>query len=504
MEAKMNIALYLRVSVEDLRGREESGSISSQRALLNSFVEEVFHGQRYKLMEFADDGHSGTSFERPAVRRLLKLAAEGRISCIAVKDFSRFSRDYIEMGAYLEQVFPLLGVRFLSINDHYDSQNASGSLPQLDRAFQSLINDLYAKDISVKVKSSLAVRKEKGIYANGSTPFGYRKAGEDRQKLVPVEPEAGIVRRIFKLTAKGASSTQIARQFNGEGIKTPVEYKIMRGMTSRKPRGKGFLWSDSVICEILRNDFYAGDLVYGKYETAAAGQKARLKPRTEWKVYKDHHEAIVDRETFALVQRSRGREKPAQRRPKHPLTGKLFCAGCGRALKIERTRKPYFFCPARYRTDAPECAAHLSAELLEQLILQMLRQELTCRMGADRVAELYWEAVKERRRRLLGEKKKVQEKEKRLMRKRLEVYEQYGKGKITREEYERINGGLEGKGEELKKRLQQQEERIKRAEEAGSAAWDTALDQTAADIFVKKMIISEAKGARLLWNFCRP
>mgnify|MGYP003515621496 FL=1 len=150
---EVRIALYMRLSMEDKENEEESNSILNQRLLLRRFVLDKFADVKTEVMEFVDDGYSGTNFDRPSVKELLENAKEAKIDCIIVKDFSRFSRDYIEMGAYLEQIFPFLGIRFISVNDHYDSNDYIGKSAGMDTSFKYLVNDLYAKDISVKVKS---------------------------------------------------------------------------------------------------------------------------------------------------------------------------------------------------------------------------------------------------------------------------------------------------------------------------------------------------------------
>ena len=157
---------------------------------------------------------------------------DGQVGCILVKDFSRFSRDYIEIGSYLEQIFPFAGVRFIAVEDGYDSAYGSGNAAGLGISFQNLMNDLYCKDISIKVKSSLAAKKERGIYANGNCAFGYRKDPKDRHTLLVDEEEAAIVKRIFGMAKRGKPSLEIARQLNAEGIKTPMERRVRRGTSS--------------------------------------------------------------------------------------------------------------------------------------------------------------------------------------------------------------------------------------------------------------------------------
>ena len=212
---KYLIAIYLRLSREDMKNeaasrKEESNSIAMQRLLLRKYIEENFTD--YEIIEFCDDGYTGTNFDRPGIQEMLERIRNGEINCIIVKDFSRFARDYIELGAYLEQIFPFLGVRFISVNDGYDSASVQGGVADMDVNFKNLLYDLYSRDLSGKVRSSLAVRKEKGQYVSANSPFGYEKDPEDRHALLIAEDEAEVVRKIFSLTLEGRTSVEIDRK----------------------------------------------------------------------------------------------------------------------------------------------------------------------------------------------------------------------------------------------------------------------------------------------------
>ncbi|MDO4649565.1 MAG: recombinase family protein, partial [Eubacteriales bacterium] len=277
---KYQIAMYIRLSKEDDNDGDESNSITMQRNLLRHYVAENFSD--YELLEFCDDGYSGTNFERPAVKRLLSAVRESEIQCIVVKDFSRFARDYIELGTYLEQIFPFLRVRFISVNDHYDSVNYQGGIADVDVEFKNLLYDLYSKDLSKNVRATLASLKEDGKYVSANCPFGYKKDPKDRHKLLIQEDEAEIVRRIFSLTLEGYTSVAIARLFNETHVKTPIEFKVERGETSRKPKGDRFLWDSSVICQILKNIVYIGHVAQKK-TTNVFGEKKKLSnAREDW------------------------------------------------------------------------------------------------------------------------------------------------------------------------------------------------------------------------------
>ena len=244
------IAIYIRLSKEDDKHKEESNSITMQRIFLQRYVAENFLD--YDIFEFCDDGYTGTNFQRPGMQKMLEMVRDNKIDCIVVKDFSRFARDYIELGSYLEKIFPFMGIRFISINDNYDSKNYQGSIGDIDINFKNLLYDLYSKDLSQKVRSSLAIKKEKGQYVSANCPFGYEKSSKNRHALVVVEDEAEVVRRIFSLTVEGYTSVEIAKLFNETHIKTPIEFKIEKGKTSRGPKGNRYMWSNSMICHILR------------------------------------------------------------------------------------------------------------------------------------------------------------------------------------------------------------------------------------------------------------
>lgn len=425
MDKGLRIALYMRLSKEDKESGEESESIRTQRILLHRFVEEHFTG--YSVTEFQDDGYSGTNLRRPGITEMLNLVKESAVDCIIVKDFSRFSRDYIELGSYLEQIFPFMGVRFISVNDNYDSEKCGGRVGELDMSFRNLLYDLYSKDLSVKVKSSLASGKERGLFISASCPFGYEKAPGDRHRLVVEEDEAEIVRRIFRMTMEGMTSTQIARTLNREGVKTPIEYKMEKGKTSRKAKGDRFAWSGGTICAILRNEAYTGDMVYGKTYKEQVGDRSHVRPRSEWKVFRNHHPPIISREIFDEIQKGRGRGQAPDRGGRHPLSGRLVCGCCGRNLYLRKGRNPFFCCPSLYVNPMESCVRKLNAMFLEQYVLYEIQGHL------ENLSD--WEKSKlwEERRRSLGQRREDLKEEKRTLQSRLrslkiqktDTYEQY-------------------------------------------------------------------------------
>ena len=310
----MKIGIYLRLSKEDELCHEESNSITMQRILLLDYVREHFPDA--EIMEFSDDGYSGTNFDRPGVQELLEKVKNGEIGCIIVKDFSRFARDYIELGSYLEQIFPFMGVRFISVNDGYDSDLYNGNPADMDVNFKNLLCDLYSRDLSVKIKSSFQAARESGKFIGAAPPFGYRKDPDDRHRFVIEEDEAAVVRRIFRMYADGMSSVEIAGILNREGVKTPAQVWMEKGIRASKPRNGIFLWRSAGIVYMLENRSYVGDLVQGTTESRGIGERSRwVMDPDRWIIFENHHEGIVDRELFGKVQgriRSRKRKEAVE------------------------------------------------------------------------------------------------------------------------------------------------------------------------------------------------
>lgn len=368
------IAIYIRLSKEDGRCMEESNSIKMQRAMLHRYVEDNFTD--YMLREFCDDGYTGTNFERPGMQNMLDVIRNGGINCIVVKDFSRFARDYIELGSYLDQIFPFMGVRFISVNDNYDSENYNGSISDIDMNFKNLIYDLYSKDLSKKVRSAINVRKEQGQYVSANSPFGYEKDPEDRHALLIEEDEAAVVRQIFELASEGATPSGIARMLNKNGVKTPVEFKIEKGKTHRVPKGVRFMWSSSAICSILRNEVYIGNIVQKKYTKDFAVGKNRLNPPEQRLVGYNHHEPIIDKELFDKVRAAHGAKRCGRRNPSNPLVGKLVCGCCKKNLRYRTGPKPYFTCNYRYSNTMENCVKKVDAIFLEKYIISIIGGKL--------------------------------------------------------------------------------------------------------------------------------
>ena len=262
------VAEYLRLSVEDGDvvsddKKVESDSILHQRNLIDRYLNDRNLYPGMQTLEFVDDGYSGTNFERPAVERMLSMVREGKICCIIVKDISRFGRNYLEVGDYLEQIFPFLGVRFIAVNDGYDSNDYEGTTGGIEIAFKSFLYDMYSKDLSVKMCSALKVRRKRGDFIGPRPPFGYRFS--DNKKVLAVDDEAArYVKRIFALACMGCSTGIIAKKLNEERVPTPGQYKNRERMQYHILDDEGY-WNSKMVLKILENKVYLGMVVNGKY-----------------------------------------------------------------------------------------------------------------------------------------------------------------------------------------------------------------------------------------------
>lgn len=348
------LAEYLRLSVEDgdivsNDTKAESDSIGHQRELIARYISEKQIYPSIQPVEFVDDGYSGTNFDRPAVRKMLSLVREGKICCIIVKDLSRFGRNYLEVGDYLEQVFPFMGVRFIAINDGYDSNDYIGTTGGIEIAFKSLLYDMYSKDLSEKMRSSLLIRRKKGDFIGPRAPFGYQFS--DNKKILAVdEVAAQYVKRIFGLACEGYGTGKIAKLLNKERVPTPGQYKNKEKLQYHILDGEGY-WDSGKVRKILQNKVYTGTVVNGRTRvTKVGGSHFKQVPEEEQICIPSRHEAIVTEQEYLLalqVLKNNGRQKGKKHTPKQEsiLLGKLRCGHCKRSLiRIDCTTIPYFIC----------------------------------------------------------------------------------------------------------------------------------------------------------------
>ena len=376
-----NACIYARLSRDD-GDKLESDSIINQKALIRDFLSK--HPEIHAVSEKTDDGYSGVNFDRPAFQEMMEDIRSGKINCVVVKDLSRFGRNYIEAGNYIERVFPFLGVRFIAINDNYDSLDRNQS-DSLIIPFKNLINDAYCKDISVKIRSQLEIKRKKGQFIGAFAAYGYLKDEEDHNKLVVDTYASEIVRAIFKWKIQGMSQGRIANKLNMQGVLCPMEYKLSLGMkvqTNFRVHKKA-LWSSKAVTRILTNEIYTGVLVQGKVGTPNYKIK-KIMPRDEadWIRVEGVIPVIVDKDMFDSVQMILAKDIriAPEEDVVYSLSGFVKCADCGQNMvrkSYNAGGKAYSYFICSTRKAGKGCSTHsISEEKLTDVVLQMVSKQI--------------------------------------------------------------------------------------------------------------------------------
>lgn len=337
-------ALYARLSVED--NGKEADSIENQIALLESYISGCPDLSRVEL--FADNGYTGTNFHRPEFHRMMEAVQSGVIDCIVVKDLSRLGRNYIETSQFIEKICPFYGLRFIAVNDGFDTATVTDTA-QMSMALSNIVNDYYAKDISRKVTSALQTKMERGDYIGNYAPHGYCKDPENKNHLV-IDPEtAPVIRQIFQWRAEGVSYMGINRRLNEAGIPSPGQYRLEHGIeTNNNRKGRSVLWNKHMVTEILKNIVYIGHLAQKKgSQCLYAGIPYHITGEDEWIVVEHTHEPIISKELFEAVQKINRESAERSRansgkyaylpREKNIFGKKLTCAECGAVMKLHRS-----------------------------------------------------------------------------------------------------------------------------------------------------------------------
>lgn len=394
---------YVRLSVLD--GHQcDSDSIENQEALVRAYVESDPSLSLFSV--YSDNGETGVDFERDDFERLLDDIRAGKVDCVIVKDLSRFGRNYIEAGEYLEKIFPFMGVRFIAVNDGYDSIDPAAS-DSLSMHLKNLVNDVYARDISQKICPVLQEKQERGEFIGNWAAYGYLKSAEDKHRLVVDEETAPVVRDIFQWRLIGMDYQEIAKRLTELGIPSPSRYRFEKGMVKSK-RFAASVWTGQVIKNMVRSEVYLGHVVQGKTRKALwKGQKRTTQPREKWTVVKNTHEAIIDRQTFDEVQRMAEQDKqtfddrqgafPEIINSENILKGLVYCGDCGRKLVRQRrvheskVKNPgihvrYFFYCHTHAEDSSRCVGiRVPEDTLLETVSQVIRSHFATALDMERL-----------------------------------------------------------------------------------------------------------------------
>lgn len=350
-EITYKAAKYIRLSYTDDKNNE-SDSVANQRKLLDSYIEN--QPDIEAVSERVDDGVSGIIFDRPAFKEMMADIESGKINCVIVKDLSRLGREYIETGRYLRRIFPAYGVRFIALNDNIDTLRDSGD--DLVVSVKSVINDAYCRDISVKTRSALNIKRDNGDFVGACPVYGYKKDDNNRNRLAIDEYPAGIVRDIFRMKMEGMSALKISETLNDLGVLSPMEYKKDRGLphpTGGYADKEGAKWSATTIIRILNDETYTGTLIQGRQGTFNYKIKDLIdKPEDEWKRTDDAHDAIIPKQDFDLAQkimRLDTRTAPGGEKV-YIFSGVLICGCCGarmtrKSVPYKNEKHHYYYCP---------------------------------------------------------------------------------------------------------------------------------------------------------------
>lgn len=475
-------ALYCRLSQDDgIEG--DSNSIQNQKAILQKFAEDHhFPSPCF----YVDDGFSGGNFQRPAFQQMISDMENGEIGIIVTKDLSRLGRNQLHTGLYIEERFPMFGVRYIAINDNVDTDSSESNdlMP-----FKNLFNEWFIRDTSRKIRAVLKAKAERGERLGSRAPYGYRKA-PDTKKLIVDEEAAAIVRRIFAMCASGSGPSQIARILKKEQILTPTMYAYTRyGITHTcLDTAHPYNWSDSAMANLLENEIYLGNTVNMKHSSRSYKDKRRVEhPREECMVFENTHPALITREVWDIVQRVRkNKRRLTKMEEQNKYSGLVFCADCGSNMVLHRAHTMsasynHFTCRT-YKKDWEACTGHYIREcVLDEVVLEDLRrvtamarerpEEFAAYIGSRQSAEIQREIRR-------------QEKELAAMRKRKaeldaifkKLYEDSVLSRITTEQFQMLSSSYTEEQNQIAAGIPQKEADIQRLRETVSGT-DGFLDK---------------------------
>ena len=442
-------AIYLRLSKEDgdlsSGEKKESNSIANQRKLIEDYLSR--NPEITLVQEFCDDGYTGANFDRPDFQRMMEQVKTGKINCIIVKDLSRFGRDYIDSGRYIEKIFPSLGIRFIAINDNYDSAQSQQVGNEIILPFKNLINDSYSRDISIKIRSNLETKRRNGEFVGSHVVYGYRRSDDDKNKLVIDQTVAPVIQSIFSMKMDGFSPAQIADKLNKDGVPSPYEYKRQSGSKYQSGFKKQIqtVWGEKAIYRFLKNVLYTGTLVLAKTTTPNHKIKSRTtKDEADWMRTENAHDAIISPSIFDMVQKLmlEDTRSPSGDNSVHLFSGKVFCADCQSTMTRKKTKSAgkeyvYFVCNAN-KVDRKVCDAHtVKEQVVYDAALAVIQAQVSLALNLEialgKLNGISWERREmERIASKIARQEEVIEHNKQM---KAHVYEDFKTEMITREEY---------------------------------------------------------------------
>jgi len=493
------IAKYIRLSMDD--AISESLSIPHQQMLLDRHIEEKLDMPNATVLEFVDNGYTGMNLERPKVQEMLELVRSGRINCIVVKDFSRFSRNAMESGYYIEQVFPLYQVRFIAIGDYFDTNDHKNSTGGIDVAFKFLMHEYYCKDLSKKIRSARKAVLASGENIVGTAAYGYRKTADGKWEPDPVNAE--VVREIFRLNLDGLSVAQICTKLRTDKIPTPSE---SQALSHGKDVALKFSWTTGAVRTILNNEQYTGTYIAGKFKRNEIGARNKvIADREEWLVRPDSHPPIISKEDYASVQKLK--RHSVRRRDINPknyiLRGKMKCGCCSYALSYNSNREPVFRCQHTRGDSSAEChKMKIKVREIDEAVLSIITKQ--AEIVLKTADSLKITKLKGAERGIVDCEKQINE----FLEQRQKYYEQFVLGEIDTSVFNKLKTECSAQLDRLDSQLAllKQAERNKIRGAKVSEIAKTVLNETAThheivDALIEKVSVFPDNRIEIEWKF---
>ena len=443
-------ALYARISSE--HGDKPSESIENQLELMRRFVKDK--PELGVCKEYVDRAYSGTNFQRPAFQAMMEDIKAGRIHCVIVKDVSRLGRDYLETCNLIETIFRFLDVRFIAVNDHYDTKEACNGNKELEISIKNMVNDMYARDVSKRIATAREQEIVRGRFTGSNAPYGYRiDYDHPLRQLIKDPPAAEVVGDMFQMAADGMSLRDISLELQRRNLNIPGIYAKTGQLYQAEDQEKR-QWNIGTISSILANEAYIGNMVQGRYQVRLCdGVKDHRQDREDWVVVENTHEAIIDKAVFQkvrdILQQKREDSTFAVKRTeelpmeKNKYAGLLFCGNCGCAMtfssEIRGGRRRYFFlCSNTYRLDKDRCKTRITEKELDKIVassITAIYQSMCKKNKASDIKVLYRQTLEQEEKKYLQRRKKMCQQIETLRHQQTESYEAYATGRMPREEF---------------------------------------------------------------------
>lgn len=434
----MKVAIYCRLSEEDRekrKGTEDSASIQNQKTLLLQYA----FAQGWQLYQiYSDDDYTGADRNRPAFRRLLEDAEAGKFDIILCKTQSRFTRELELVEKYIHGLFPLWGIRFVSVVDNADTENKGN---KKSRQINGLVNEWYLEDMSENIRSVLKNRRENGYHIGATALYGYKKDPDRKGHLLIDEEAAEVVREVFALFSQGYGKSAIARRLNDRGVPNPTEYKRQKGILHQPAKGKNStLWKYSAIADMLENEMYIGNMVQGKYGSISYKTKQnKPRPKEQWYRVEGTHEAIIDRALWEKVKAMREeRAKPFATGEIGIFAKKARCAACGYTMRsVKNEGRRYLTCPNRNVSKDACPGAFISVERLERMVVSELNRLLEAYLDQEELERhMQWDTnLQKQKKRILENRNAYEKKIKEYAKAIRNLYLDKGRGILSEEDF---------------------------------------------------------------------